>query len=150
MKHFRIAGALALALSAAACMPAATVPVASPAAVGQVAAALAATPPGQYVLTWAQGLAANAKASLAKDAAGAGLTPADIANLCAMDNTAHSAVQLIELVPVLPSTVAPVDDAAHAAVQTACAVAQGGTAPAAGDLGAIASEAAALIADLKL
>jgi len=144
IKTTRIAGALALGLSLAGCGSA---PTPSAQTIGE---ALAATQPGQFVLTWARGLAANAKASLAKLTAGGGLSQSDIANLCAMDNTAHSAVQLVELIPVIPATVAPLDNAAHAAIQGACQVAQGGALPSLADLSSIAGEAQALIGDLKL
>lgn len=122
----------------------------TPQAVGQVATQLASTAAGQNILTWVNGLEAGAGAALQKAASNVGLTTADINNLCAWDNTAHSAIGLIELVPAIPATAASIDNAAHTAIQDACQLAANGTLPSASDLASITSEASAFASDLGI
>ena len=115
-----------------------------------LATTLSKTAAGKGVLTWVNGLEAGAGAALQKVNAKLGLTPADVANLCAWDNTAHSAIGVVELVPVIPATVAPIDNTAHAIIQDACALAATGALPASTSLGSIVSEAQAFATDLGL
>jgi hypothetical protein len=134
-------GALALGLSACNGVP---TPAAVVSTVGPLTTALAATPAGQSALAQIATVQAGAAAAVQKANAGLGLTPADVAGLCAIDQALHPVANAI-IGSVPGGSIG--DDAAYAAAQAACNL-EAGQVPSAAQLALLVQEAAAVLGAL--
>lgn len=148
MKQPLRAALLALAFVLSACATKGTTSTGTPPTpspvltVEQVVQQISASPSGQAILAWVNGLAPNAQAALKAFNSKIGLSVAQVQTLCGWDNTAHSLVQLALVVdPALPSGVVTGDNIGYAAIQDTCALATSGTLPSGSQIQALVAMA---------